>query len=90
LDRLFARFYRVDTGDSKPAGTGLGLAICRGFLQSMGGSISAANRSDRDGAVFTVKLPTGSGGRHSDVPKVTRDAPSGGDTVAQIWPVAAG
>jgi two-component system sensor histidine kinase KdpD len=37
--------------------TGLGLSICRGFLQAMGGGIDAANRDDRRGAVFTVRLP---------------------------------
>ncbi len=37
--------------------TGLGLSIARGFLQAMGGRIDAANRADRRGAVFTVRLP---------------------------------
>ncbi len=36
---------------------GLGLAICRGFVEAMGGTITAANRSDRVGAVFTIDLP---------------------------------
>ena len=38
------------------AGTGLGLAICRGFVEAMGGSITAANRIDHSGAVFTIRL----------------------------------
>jgi two-component system, OmpR family, sensor histidine kinase KdpD len=57
LSHLFEKFYRVDTGDRKPQGTGLGLAICRGFLHAMGGSISACNRRDRNGAVFTLRFP---------------------------------
>jgi two-component system sensor histidine kinase KdpD len=39
------------------AGTGLGLAISRGFVEAMQGTITAANRADRSGAVFTIRLP---------------------------------
>jgi two-component system sensor histidine kinase KdpD len=39
------------------AGTGLGLAISRGFVEAMHGTIIAANRTDRTGAVFTIRLP---------------------------------
>jgi two-component system sensor histidine kinase KdpD len=37
--------------------SGLGLSISRGFMQAMGGSIDGANRTDRRGAVFTMRLP---------------------------------
>jgi K+-sensing histidine kinase KdpD len=57
LERVFDRFYRVRAGDRQRAGTGLGLAICRGFVEAMGGTISAANRRDRSGAVFAVTIP---------------------------------
>jgi two-component system sensor histidine kinase KdpD len=57
LERIFDKFYRVRKGDRVRAGTGLGLPICRGFVDAMGGTIEAANRSDRSGAVFTIKLP---------------------------------
>jgi len=57
LERIFDKFYRVHAADRKRAGTGLGLAICRGFVEAMGGKIVAANREDRRGAVFTIKLP---------------------------------
>jgi two-component system sensor histidine kinase KdpD len=57
LDRIFEKFYRVRAGDRQRAGTGLGLAICRGFVEAMGGTIFAANRRDRRGAVFTIELP---------------------------------
>ncbi|HUO93017.1 MAG TPA: sensor histidine kinase KdpD [Rhizomicrobium sp.] len=57
LERIFDKFYRVHAVDRKRAGTGLGLAICRGFIEAMGGTITAKNRSDRSGAVFTVTLP---------------------------------
>ena len=57
LERIFDKFYRVRAGDRQRAGTGLGLAICRGFVEAMGGTIRAANREDRKGAVFTIRLP---------------------------------
>ncbi|MER9972299.1 sensor histidine kinase KdpD [Mesorhizobium sp. M0085] len=56
LDRVFDTFYRVRKGDQVRAGTGLGLSICRGFIEAMGGTLSAANRSDRSGAVFTIRM----------------------------------
>jgi two-component system sensor histidine kinase KdpD len=57
LDRVFEKFHRVGGADRRRAGTGLGLAICRGFIEAMHGSISASNRTDRSGAVFTMRLP---------------------------------
>ena len=57
IDRIFDKFHRAEKQDQVRAGTGLGLAISRGFIEAMGGSITCANRSDRQGAVFTVTLP---------------------------------
>ena len=57
LERIFDKFYRVQKGDHVRAGTGLGLAISRGFIEIMDGTITAANRNDRSGAVFTIRLP---------------------------------
>ena len=57
LERIFDKFYRARKGDRVRAGTGLGLPICRGFIEAMGGTIAAANRTDRSGAVFTIRLP---------------------------------
>jgi two-component system, OmpR family, sensor histidine kinase KdpD len=57
LERIFDKFYRVHRADRRRVGTGLGLAICRGFVEAMGGTISAANRTDRQGAVFVIRLP---------------------------------
>jgi two-component system sensor histidine kinase KdpD len=56
-ERIFDKFYRIQATDTKRAGTGLGLAICRGFVEAMGGSIVAANRHDRPGADFAIRLP---------------------------------
>jgi two-component system sensor histidine kinase KdpD len=57
LEFVFDKFYRARKGDQVRAGTGLGLAISRGFVEAMHGTISAANRADRPGAVFTIRLP---------------------------------
>lgn len=57
LERIFDSFYRVRKSDQVRAGTGLGLSICRGFVEAMGGTIRADNRSDRSGAIFTIRMP---------------------------------
>lgn len=57
LERVFDMFYRVRKTDQVRAGTGLGLAIARGFVEALGGTVAAANRPDRVGAVFTIRLP---------------------------------
>jgi two-component system sensor histidine kinase KdpD len=57
LEHIFDKFYRAQKGDQVRAGTGLGLAISRGFVEAMKGTIVAGNRSDRPGAVFTIRLP---------------------------------
>ena len=57
LEHIFDKFYRAQKADQVRAGTGLGLAISRGFVEAMHGTIVAANRTDRTGAVFTISLP---------------------------------
>jgi two-component system sensor histidine kinase KdpD len=57
LESVFDKFYRAQKGDRVRPGTGLGLAISRGFVEAMRGTISAANRSDRSGAILTIRLP---------------------------------
>jgi two-component system sensor histidine kinase KdpD len=57
LEHIFDKFYRAQKGDQVRAGTGLGLAISRGFVEAMHGTITAANRADRTGAGFTIRLP---------------------------------
>jgi two-component system sensor histidine kinase KdpD len=57
LEHIFDKFYRVQKTDQVRPGTGLGLAISRGFIEAMHGTIVAANRTDRNGAVFTITLP---------------------------------
>ncbi len=63
LSLIFEKFHRVKSRDHQRAGTGLGLAICRGFIEAMGGTIVAANRTDRPGAVFIIEMPVASAAR---------------------------
>jgi two-component system sensor histidine kinase KdpD len=57
LESVFDKFYRAQKGDHVRPGTGLGLAIARGFVEAMHGTIAATNRTDRSGAVLTIRLP---------------------------------
>ncbi len=56
--RIFERFY-TDRPDTESFGdhSGLGLSISQQIVQAHKGTISAENRHDRSGAVFTVRLP---------------------------------
>jgi len=66
-ERVFDKFYRARKGDRVRAGTGLGLAISRGFVEAMGGTVTAANRRDRSGACFTVTFPVPAGAARRDI-----------------------
>jgi two-component system sensor histidine kinase KdpD len=66
IERVFDKFYRARKGDRVRAGTGLGLSISRGFVEAMGGTVTAGNRRDRSGACFTITLPV-------PVPTATKD-----------------
>ncbi|MGB8601030.1 MAG: sensor histidine kinase KdpD [Rhizomicrobium sp.] len=57
FERIFDKFYRAKAADRHVAGTGLGLAVARGFVESFGGHLTAANRQDGTGAVFCLALP---------------------------------
>jgi two-component system, OmpR family, sensor histidine kinase KdpD len=53
---LFAAFGRGENVDEMP-GTGLGLAIVAGFAKALGISVSGVNRTDNQGAEFTLRFP---------------------------------
>ncbi|MFL2877046.1 MAG: ATP-binding protein [Pontiellaceae bacterium] len=58
INRLFERFYRVDSGrSSKLGGTGLGLAIVKHIIEVHQGEINVESAIG-EGSIFTIKLPT--------------------------------
>jgi len=67
LDRVFERFYRVDSARARATGgTGLGLAIVKHVIESHGGSVEVESELGV-GSTFVVHLPVLEG---------TRQAPS--------------
>ncbi|OJU09586.1 MAG: hypothetical protein BGN86_13460 [Caulobacterales bacterium 68-7] len=54
-EQIFERFYRAK-GTTAP-GLGLGLYITSSLCKILGGSVSARNRADQGGAVFSITLP---------------------------------
>jgi len=59
-ERIFERFYQIDSSRSSKEGTGLGLAICRHIVQAHGGRIWVENNpetTDGHGGCFLFTIP---------------------------------
>lgn len=56
-DRLFERYYRGISTDSKPEGTGLGLAIAKNIVELHSGTISVSS-IPKVGTTFLICFPT--------------------------------
>lgn len=54
LTRLFEPFFTTKTTGQ---GVGLGLSVSLGIVQEHGGTLTASNRMDAQGAMFTVRFP---------------------------------
>lgn len=58
LERVFARFYRVDSSHTRGiGGTGLGLAIVQELVAAHGGQVRAESAGPGRGSAFVVTLP---------------------------------
>ena len=58
LEHIFDKFYRGGKGRSGAGRHRAWASRSRaGFVEAMEGQITAANRTDRPGAVFTITLP---------------------------------
>jgi signal transduction histidine kinase len=58
-ERIFDRFYRLDSGRTRGAGgVGLGLTICRALITAQNGTIAAVE-PHLSGARFEITLPAG-------------------------------
>jgi signal transduction histidine kinase len=56
-EKIFNRFYRVDSSRSQTKGYGLGLAICKSIVELHHGKITVRSALGQ-GSTFTVMLPT--------------------------------
>lgn len=76
LERIFDRFYQAEEGQgSATRGFGIGLNLCRMLVELQGGRITASNRRDRRGAIFTIRFPRPEGldrGQEPTEPAATR------------------
>lgn len=60
LDHIFKRFYQSDNHTVVGGeGTGIGLNLCKMIVEMHHGTISARNRDDVRGSIFSVSIPLG-------------------------------
>ena len=57
LPGIFSQLTLPCEDDTSRARGGMDLAVCRGYVEAIGGRISASNRTDGGGAVFTLTFP---------------------------------
>jgi len=89
-ERVFERFYRVDTGRSREmGGTGLGLSIVKHIVEQMKGQVGV-EPADRRGSIFWVELPSADrSGDDDEEPSIPRSTNETADSAALEEPVAA-
>ncbi|MDE1726527.1 MAG: HAMP domain-containing histidine kinase [Thaumarchaeota archaeon] len=57
IDKVFKKFYQVDTSSTRESGgSGLGLSICKGIVEAHGGRIWVQSEVNK-GSVFSLTIP---------------------------------
>ena len=59
IEKIFERFYQINTQEDSGFGTGIGLHLARSLVMLQHGEIFARNRTDRRGSEFIIRLPLG-------------------------------
>jgi PAS domain S-box-containing protein len=58
LDKIFVKFYQVDTSTTREhGGTGIGLSVCKGIVEGHGGKIWAESEGQNKGTEMHILLP---------------------------------
>jgi PAS domain S-box-containing protein len=58
IQRLFVKFYQIDTSSTREhGGTGLGLSICKGIIEEHGGRIWAESEGVGKGTQIHIEIP---------------------------------
>jgi PAS domain S-box-containing protein len=66
LDRIFTRFYQIDSTPTRPVGgMGIGLALGRAIIAAHGGRIWAESAGPDQGSTFFVALPAAPPEKHA-------------------------
>ena len=77
IKNIFNRFYQSSSRpEVKTEGTGIGLNICKMIVEKHHGTITAQNRENGNGSVFTVSIPLGK--EHLKSEEIAEDAPEPG------------
>ncbi len=68
VDKIFDKFYRVDTSDSAPTGTGLGMTIVKYLIEAHGGKVWVESELGKGTTVsFTIPLKSNTASNHKEV-----------------------
>ena len=59
IERIFERFYQINSGQQTGFGTGIGLHLALSLVQLLQGTLTARNNTNGEGSTFIVRLPMG-------------------------------
>jgi len=59
IEKIFERFYQINSKEITGFGTGIGLHLARSLVELQHGKLYARNRTDRKGSEFIIRIPRG-------------------------------